>query len=168
MRGGMKPAGSGQAVADLLKPSLQATSPAIAIYSIRASFFVAFLGGPLAIVLFTALNSRLLNRLGRDAVWLAIGGIVALGAVVVSILLLDSARAVPDGWLTAQNVRIASRGLAFLLCGGYFLLHRTQHRSMQFLGIEPREPWVAGIACTALGTVVSVALAVFLAQGIKG
>jgi len=164
----IKRAGNNPAIDELLKPSLQAAGRAIAIYSTRASFFVAFFGGPLAIVLFTMLNSRLLQRLGKDALWLAVGAFVAIATMAAQVLLLDSANGQDSGWLTSQNMRIASRGIAFLLCGGYYLMHRTPHRSMQFLGLDSREPWAAGILCSMIGIGVSVALSTFLILGIKG
>lgn len=155
-------------VQDLLKPSLQVAGPAIAIYSIRASFFVAFFGGPLAIVLFTGLNSRRLGRLRKDGPWLALGGAIAIAAMLAQIILLDEARGADGGLVTTQNMRIASRGLAILLCGGYYLMHRAQHRSVHFLGLDAPQPWVPGILCTLLGVAISVAASAVLATGITG
>jgi hypothetical protein len=155
-------------VEDLLKPSLQATGPAIAIYSIRASFFVAFFGGPLGIVLFTALNARRLDRLRKDGPWLMIGGAIAIGAMLAQIFLLDTAREGGSGLVTSQNLRIANRALALLLCGAFYLMHRAQYRSMQFLGLESPDPWVPGFVCALLGVGISTITSIIFRLGING
>lgn len=155
-------------VQDLLKPSLQAARPAIAIYSTRASFFVAFLGGPLAIVLFTGLNSRRLGRLREDGPWLVLGGAIAVAATLTPFVLMDAASGADRGLLTAQNMRIASRALAILICGGYYLMHRAQHRSMQFLGLDPPEPWEPGVLCAIPGLLIGVVQRAVLTMGVTG
>ena len=155
-------------VDNLLQPSLRPTGSAAAIYSIQAGFLVAFIGGPLAAVLFAALNSRRLGRLGPHSPWLVLGAVVAIGAMVAQVILLDTARAGDGGLVTTQNARIANRAIALLLFGGYYLLHRSQYRSMQFLGLESPTPWLPAILCVVAGSGLTIVVAAMVAAGVTG
>ena len=55
----------------LLTPSLSADGPPAALYSIRSNFLVAVFGGPLAILLYSTLNSWRLRRAADIPVYLA-------------------------------------------------------------------------------------------------
>ncbi len=142
----------------LLEPSLEGEGAARPIYSVKATFFVAFLGGPLAVTLFSALNSKRLGRLRRDL------PIYALGVAAVAATVYLYARYAFDGGMLelaaddrrelVRRYRWLSRGMAIALCGLYYLPHRGAHRAQQLLGEDPPSPWRAGIACTVADAVV--------------
>jgi hypothetical protein len=151
-------------IESLLEPSLG--SGAGTIYSLRACFFVAFLGGPLAILLFSALNSRRLGRLARDAWVYALGGLVTVAFLVA--LAPVAVEGTPPEWLGwiggdgKRGLRNASRLLALLLFGGLYLLHRPFHRAARLRGLDAPSPWVPGIAATLAGGAVTVGLVALL------
>lgn len=148
----------------LLEPTLGKGSGATAIYSVRAGFFVAFFGGPFAILIFSALNSRRLERLGRDA-W--IYGMLGLVAVAFVVALTPIAVSSPPEWLAAavgwlgegsRAVRNASRILALLFFGAVFLLHRAFHKAAQLQGLDAPSPWLPGLGAVLAGGVLSMAI----------
>lgn len=135
----------------LLEPSLEQPEAARPIYSVKATFFVAFFGGPLAVTFFSALNSKRLDRLRRD-----LPVYVAAAASIVGVVYLYSELAL-DGSLFemarearqefTRHYRWLSRGHALVLCGVFYLLHRSAHRAQELIGADPPSPWRAGIAC---------------------
>ena len=147
---------------ELFKPSLSCDKPAVSLYSSRAGFFMAFLGGPLAITLFSALNSRRLDRLKQDMVFYAIG------TVLFFVLMYIMLSASPDGenvmkWLLEQRrntpfFRYGSKVLALVLWGGYYFMHRPYHRAMQFAGIDSPSPWKGALTSLGLSILVEVPL----------
>lgn len=146
-------------MSDLLRPSLQADARTAPVYSARAGFWVAFLGGAVATTLFSALNSHRLGRLSRDAPFYVLG-LVAFVAVIGVYYFepgllgfdLESKR---EG---RQTLRLLSRGMALALWLGYYLLHRQQHRAMHLTGGTPPSPWKPALACIGLGIPISIAL----------
>lgn len=147
------------AVDTLLQPSLE-RAPARPIYSVKATFFVAFFGGPLAVTLFSALNSKRLGRLRRD---LPAYGVAVVTVAAVAFLYAELAL---DGSLFqlgtearqefTRHYRWLSRGNAVVFCGAFYLLHRQAHRAQALLGQDPPSPWRAGIACALVDAVVRV------------
>lgn len=143
----------------LLTPSLSASAPPVSLYSIRSSFFVAFLGGPAAIILYSTLNSWRLRR--------ALDIPAYLIAVILFVLLVYARGDVAYfGWLREQlgsdTIRFLSRGLALALCGMFYLLHKKQHRSATLFDSKAPSPWLPAIASTVLGYAATVGLAALL------
>ncbi len=144
----------------LLEPSLERPQAAHPIYSVKATFFVAFFGGPLAVTFFSALNSKRLDRLRRDL------PVYVLGAVSVVIVAYVYSQQALDGSLFdletdarqefTRHYRYLSRGHAIVLCGLYYLLHRSAHRAQELIGEGPPSPWRAGIACALADAALSV------------
>ena len=146
----------------LLEPSLAGGSGARAIYSLRACFFVAFFGGPFAILLFAGLNSRRLGRLAADAWIYAVGAIVTVVFIAFAFQGLDSGTA--PAWLSAlgegpRATRVATRILAMALFGVVFLAHRRFYKAADLSGEDPPSPWLPGIGATLVGALLSIAIA---------
>jgi hypothetical protein len=134
---------------DLLQPSIgRVDSPQRAIYSATAGYLTAFFGGPFAAIGMAGLNAWRLGRLRTDA--LALAGGIALAVGLVAFLLRPELFGYQELEFAARDVRIASRVLALLLFGAYWLMHRRYYRGMQILGLEPPRPWPAAIACVAV------------------
>lgn len=134
----------------LLRPSLAgADQPAPRLYSTQSSFLVAFIGGPAAIVLYSALNSWRLRRPVDTVAY-----IVTLALVVALMLDGDSGGPVFSafvGYFGTGSERYLWRLLSLAAFGAFYLMHRKQHRSAQLFGDKPPSPWIAGIACIAGG-----------------
>ncbi len=151
---------------DLLKPTLSSDESGIAIYSTQANILVAFFGGPLAIILFSALNSRHLNRLKKD--WPAF-----LVGIVATIGMLIYLMSVPDGvdikeWVAQQKrdslfYKYGMRILALSLWAVYYYLHRQYHKAMSIFGIDPLSPWKMAVACILAAMGINYAGTVFAA-----
>lgn len=65
---------------NLLNPELSVEDSGQSLYSSKALFFTAFLGGPMAVILLSAMNSRILIRLKTDI-------IMYIAAIILFILL---------------------------------------------------------------------------------
>ncbi|WP_147330433.1 MULTISPECIES: hypothetical protein [unclassified Duganella] len=147
----------------LLTPSLSASAPPVSLYSIRSSFFVAFLGGPAAIILYSTLNSWRLRRVLDIPAYLI--------AIILFVLLVYGTRGdvAYFAWLREQlgsdTTRFLSRGLALALCGLFYLLHKKQHRSATLFGSKAPSPWIPAIASTVLGYAATVGVAALLLRG---
>ena len=148
----------------LLTPSLSSrTAPSTALYSVQSSFLVAFFGGAFAIILYSALNSWKLRRpLDGIAYVAAAALIVALNYAVVS------------GWaplmalfdmLGKGSPRYVVRAVTLLLFGGFYLLHRKQHRSATLFAVAPLSPWVPAITCMVIGYGINYGLYYLLTGG---
>ena len=145
---------------DLLTPSLAQEQQLVPLYSPKAGFFLAFFAGPIAITLFSALNSLRLQRLRQDLVYFVLGIVLYL---VVKYLMLTAA---PEGanvftWIVEQRreeplFRFGVKALALILWGGYYFLHRSYHRSMLLFGMDSPSPWKAAFACIGLSLLIDV------------
>lgn len=148
----------------LLTPSLSpSAAPAANLYSTQSAFVLAFFGGPIAVILYSALNSWKLRR-PLDALLYA-AGLLAAGAYIV-------------GWRTgyAPLVRLIDtigdrgpealwRALALALCSLVYLMHRKQHRSAALFSTKPPSPWIPAIACAVLGYGLRRALQAYIGTG---
>jgi hypothetical protein len=146
---------------DLLRPSLGGEAALRPLYSPRANFIVAFFGGPLALILFSGLNARRLRRLPKDLpFYVGAFAIVALALYALAATSLGTSIAVALGseGSARQVTRIGSRVLALLLWGFFHLRHRRFQRSAELWDAPRPNPWPAGLACTALGTALTVGL----------
>jgi len=148
-------------MSDLLEPTLTRERAPVALYSMRSGFWVAFLGGPAATAIYTALNSRRLGRLARD-LWLYIGGVaLAYAALYLATLFEPFDLAADEG---RRNARLLSRGLALALWGGYFLRLRPHYRAMEVMGTAPSPPWKAAVTCILVGGAIGFGVALLLAH----
>jgi hypothetical protein len=139
---------------DLLQPSL--SDPArlsLAPYSQQTSLLSAFFGGPLALAIVFAVDSRRLSRLGRDAVWIAL-----VLAVYVGWLVFMHKTAAGQQALSFLVSLIALLGFALAA-----LLHRKEQRSANLFALPRPNGWIMGIGVIAFGYIASDALNVALA-----
>lgn len=142
----------------LLKPSLSGNAPvqAKSLYSTQSSFLVAFIGGPAAIVLYSALNSWRLRRPIDALAYLATLAIIVL-------LMIDDQQGGPVfswflGYFGQGSQRYLWRLLSLAAFGVFYLMHRKQHRSTRLFGAKAPSPWIPAIACMVLGYAITVGL----------
>lgn len=135
----------------LLQPTLgEDARPAAAPYSVQATFFTAFLGGPFAAIAITAVNSWRLRRVGRD--WPALAACL-VAAVFLGWAIHGSAPAVAPlrDWLNdvmgERSARHAYRLLAFFFVGVGYLLHRKAQRNADVFGLSRPNAWLASVLC---------------------
>lgn len=144
----------------LLQPTLSENSPTAAPYSIQATFFTGFFGGPLAALAILALSSLRLRRLARDAlVYLALLLLTVVGSWA---LYKTAAGAAVRDWLGAHlgtsYLRYTFRFVALIIVGLGYLLHRREHRNADLVGLARPNGWIAGIFCIFLGILFHVGL----------
>ena len=117
------------------------------IFSVRSMFRVAFFGGPLAIGVYTLLNSHYLKRVRKDiAPVLVFLVICALSAYLFIPYLVEVTAADAASAETRRLTRWTFRIVALLYLGVYFLEVRSMYRAYDAAGREYRDPWVAAIA----------------------
>lgn len=138
----------------LLEPTLSLGDRVRPIYSVRAGFLLAFVGGPVAITIFSALNSNRLGRFARDAVYYGAAILVVIALVYVHgkfPSLFGGGGGGADGSTSADYFRYVLRfaGLGFF--GVFYLMHRKQYRAMAVSGVEHPSPWLPAIACAVAG-----------------
>lgn len=139
----------------LLQPSLDVEArPVAAPYSVQATFFTGFFGGPFAAIALLAVNSLRLRRQGRD--WPVLG-VCLLGAIFVGWVLHGPSPAFTfiRDWLSSvlgpSSVRYAYRLVALLIVGVGYLMHRREQRNAEIFGLTRPNGWVAGLLCIAGG-----------------
>lgn len=152
----------------LLTPSLTEHRQPSRLYSATSSFWVAFVGGPLAVILYAALNSYRLRR-PLDA-FAFVAALLAFGGMLYLVITF-SERAVMlslSDFLGSRNstVRVLQHSCALLCWAGFYLLHRKQHRSMALFADQAPNPWLPALACTAIGYFGTAPLAKLLAGGL--
>lgn len=142
--------------ADLLTPVLHEDNPPEPMYSARAEFFTAFFGGPFAILILSALNSRILGRLDKDKWRYVLGAVASFGVVTGAayIAVMDT----PPEWYAdiaiddeRRAVRLMSRVFAM---GLWFLLwfpYRRYHKTTEMVGTGVRSPWKAALGSGGVG-----------------
>lgn len=144
---------------DLLQPSL--IEPRQALFSLRASFLVAFFGGVFAFALFGAVNARRMGRLRTD-VWLHAGFALAWAVLAVWFGMQLQVGNLPEVFQTAGNpgrsMRYLGRLLALALLGSTYLLQRQHFRSQQLVGKAPADPWPWGLGASGLAIGLSALL----------
>lgn len=148
---------------NLLKPELAHVDARKPMYSVRAGFLVAFLGGPLAVTLFCGLNSWRQDRLPQDLPFYALGALLAIGLVVTALLAPELLAFAGDD--AAGTLRVANRALALLLFGLYYLVLKQNYRASELFGDEPPNPWGAGIACAAVAALIVVGILMIVGMG---
>lgn len=146
----------------LLQPSLSQAASA-PFFSARATFFVAFFGGPFAACLIHALNARTMGRLRQDAFPLALAMIAAVAVLLVSILGVQGhLEWFPQVLTGRQGARFAIRFLGLAVWGAFYLLHRPLHRAAQLNDSPHRSPWIAGIGCVFAAAMLHLVIGVIL------
>jgi hypothetical protein len=153
----------------LLQPTLGSDAPPVAApYSVQATFFTGFFGGPFAAIALIAINTWRLRRLGRDWAVLA----ACLIATIFVIWALHGAAptfAPMRDWLTSTlgptSHRYAHRFAALVLVGAGYLLHRKEQRNTDLMGLTRPNGWIAGGACAVIGGVLLAAVAAAMADG---
>jgi len=146
---------------DLLEPSLGAQTSVRSLYSARACFLIAYLGGPFAAVGMGFLNARRLGRVPRDLPLLALGALLAaagiLAATYVAAKAGTSSHAIGLGF-ERRDLRYGIRALALACFGLYYLRHRQFLRAMQMSGHRPASPWAVGIGVGIASMLLQAAL----------
>src|SRR5690606_34287178 len=139
--------------------TLSENSLTAAPYSVRATLFTGFFGGPFAALAILALSSLRLRRLSRGAFVYAV---LLLLTIVGSWALYETAGTTMRDWLEAQlgtsYLRYTFRFVALIIVGLGYLLHRREHRNADLVGLARPNGWIAGIACIFLGILLHVAL----------
>ena len=154
---------------ELLRPSLTDACVAKAPYSVQTMILTAFVGGPLAAIAITAVNSVRLRRWMRDFVPL----LIALAAYIGFNIVLAWTQWGVDFRASLREIAGAGamsylyRVIAFTLFGLSYALHRKEQRSAQFMGLDSPNGWIAGIACVVCGISLQLALAAWLFAGEK-
>ena len=124
---------------DLLKPTLSSEDSGRALYSSRALFFTAFFGGPMAIVLLSALAIFLFH-------------------VIV----------VPEGtyglkWLaeyrrTTPVFKYGPRVMGLIFWSIAFAIHRKYYKAMALMEVTPLNPWGSAIICVVIGGIIQIGI----------
>ncbi len=155
---------------ELLKPELATAGSGRSLYSSTALFFTGFLGGPLAIILLSAQNSRLLNRLKTDLIFYCLAGFVTFAFLYYAIVVPENAQ----GWRWLGEFRRANpvykygpRVIALIFWAISYALHRKFHKAMTIMDIKPLKPWGPAIICAVVGGSIQVGM-VFSILGIHG
>jgi hypothetical protein len=137
---------------------LGGSEEARSVFSVRATFFVAFFGGGFASVAFTALNAQRLGRLRRDRLLLLFGALFfggfyfAVGYATAAGLSLPVVGVLSEGERTVRTVgRILALGFSALA----YLRHGASQRALNQAGRPSPSPWKAGLSCAALSVALS-------------
>lgn len=146
---------------DLLTPELSESGRVRPFYSSVALFMTAFFGGPVAVMLLSALNSKKMMRLKKDALYYIVFPIIIFTFYYFAIT-------VPEGvhglsWLEEYRhshpiYKHGPKALALIFWTVSYALHKKQHKIMQLFDIKPKNPWIAAIACSLLGAFVSLCM----------
>ena len=155
---------------NLLKPELTVEDSGKSLYSSKALFFTAFIGGPIALILLAAMNSRILNRLKTDI-------IMYIAAIIVFIVFLHFVIVIPEGaeglkWIGEYRrahpvFKYGPRVLALVFWSISYALHRQYHKAMAVMGLEPLRPWGQAILCSIIGAIIQMGLFLGI-LGIRG
>ena len=153
---------------DLLRPSIASEIVPLTPYSVTAMFFMGFLGGPLAVIALTTINSKRLQRWRRDLLALSlttIGFFAFLVALFSTQAGLDFRTFVDDLAGGGGGLRIFIRILGLVFFGMSFLLHRKEQRTADLMGMKRPNPWLIGIACIIGAAVIQFILVSTLVAG---
>ena len=154
--------------ASLLKPSIDGREP-VAAFSLRATFFTAFFGGPVAAVMIHGLNVEHFGRWERDRSALVVALIAALALLAgVGVLIArpDILAGLPAELRHTRSLRWLNRLFALAVWAALYWRLREPYRAAQLYG-EHRSAWGAGIACVLLSIVAGV-VTVMMASWLAG
>lgn len=141
----------------LLQPSIHGRDP-VAAFSLRATFFTAFFGGPIAAVLIHGLNAEHFGRWERDRFALLVALIAALALLVCAAVLIsrpDILPSLPEELRQTKNMRWLNRLSALVIWAALYWRLREPYRAARLVGGH-RPAWGAGLACVLIGFVVTV------------
>jgi len=145
----------------LLRPSLQGGASPRPIFSSRAGFWVAFLGGVYAAAIFGVFNLVRMRRLGRDA-WICAAGAVLWTLLLVWLALVIAHPELAPPWLDVIDLksagRLAGRGLGMLLFAILYQRHSALYRAQRLTSDASPNPWPLGIASCVAAGVLEVAV----------
>ena len=152
----------GVSLDDLLKPSLSSPRDVRSLYSVRANYLVAFVGGVYASIGMGVANSLRAQRLQRDwPVYLA-----AFVGWTAFVLWYSRATALgtPPAWAGVlgahhRTLNIIGRALGLALFGIVYLRHQALFRAAEALGVGAPSPWKVGLVVCGLALVVSLVVA---------
>ena len=146
----------------LLEPVLDESRASEPLFSNAANFWVAFLGGPFALLGFSWLNTKRLGRQSED-LWLyvlcAVLSIVGFAVVVGYAIQSDPALSADDDIWSAigshrREIRFVPRLMGVALYGVFFFLYRRFYKAAAMYRQEHPSPWSAGIGAVVLGGVL--------------
>ncbi|MEM1188817.1 MAG: hypothetical protein AAGI72_09845 [Pseudomonadota bacterium] len=144
---------------DLFSKSIDAENVDRQIYSIRSMFWVAFFGGPVAIAIYTLVNSAELKRVARDS-----GPALLLCLLYVAIVMFaangiaELEAASSERLNPSRILRWGMRILALAYLGIYYLQLRGIYRAYDHANAEYRNPWAPAIASLLTAVAVPVVL----------
>lgn len=144
---------------DLLKPSLSSARDVRSLYSVRANYLVAFVGGVYASIGMGVANSLRAKRLRRD--WpLYLVALVGWTAFVFWYA-RETALGTPPAWAGLlgahpRTLNVITRALALAFFGVVYLRHQTLFRAAAALGVDAPSPWKAGLIVCGLATVITL------------
>jgi hypothetical protein len=151
---------------ELLQPTLSEQAQSAAPYSIQATFFTGFFGGPFAALAIIGVNSVRLRRLQRDV--LVLTTLLALVLLVGWMFYATQLGLAMQAWLTETfgrgNLRFVSRLSGLLVVGAGYLLHRREQRNAELVGMKRPNGWIAGIACVVIGSALMLGYALLLSR----
>ena len=151
---------------ELLRPTLSEHTQTAAPYSIQATFFSGFFGGPFAALAIVGWSAARLRRLPRD--------LPILGLLLALVLFAGWAWHATDAGLALQaafaekfgsgSVRFAYRLTGLLIVGAGYLLHRREQRNAELVGMKRPNGWIGGIACIVIGSAATLGYALLLSR----
>lgn len=153
--------------AALFEPSLNRDGPAAMPYSPGSLFWMAFLGGPLAVSIWFGLNARRLGRWKEDLLW-------TIGAMAVALALLVGGILAPIllpelfDWMVGRNRRFVLRGCGLV---GWAVLrwrHARWLKASELSAQEHPSPWGPGILVLLLTNAISIGVAYLVLVSFEG
>lgn len=151
---------------ELLRPTLSEHTQTSAPYSIQATFFSGFFGGPFGALVIIGWSAARLRRLSRDLPIL--GGLLALillagWALHATELGTDLQAALAEKF-GSGSLRFAYRLSGLLVVGAGYLLHRREQRNADLVGMERPNGWIGGIACIVIGSAAMIGYGLLLSR----
>jgi len=149
---------------ELLRPSLRGATPAKAPYSLQTMVLASFFGGPFAAIAMIGANSVLLQRWRQDL--LPLGLVLAATLGFLAALHLTPWGAGLRGDLASfagpRALSYLSRVIGLVIFGIGYVLHRSEQRSADFMGLDRPNGLIGGILCILAGIATSFAVSFLL------
>ena len=135
---------------ELLRPSLSPTFVIRPLYTTTSMFYVAFLGGVIAVVLYSVLNIRRMQRLKKDFWLLVLGFFLSVMFLFVAFGLFGQAPGSP---------RIYARILGFIYVGCFYFRYRSFFRIATFNDEERPSPLLPALISILVAAIVPIIFA---------
>lgn len=141
----------------LLQPSLIKSDSPTAIYSSSTHFWVAFLGGPTAVVLFALFATYKIQKLKQHLLLLSIFllGSLASSAFIFWLLANHWPHVLMLGTSAVKSARMINQMTALMFYGGIYWALRPYFQLGQLTGETP-SPWLPAIAAIMLGFCINL------------